>query len=112
MVNDVSSCHILLMRIFARSTIVAFGQKHPEAIVALNEWYTDFDKKSWESPNHIKSQYASASIIGNHRIVFNIKGNHYRLIASFNYRKQFVFIKFIGTHAEYDKIDALTVEDF
>lgn len=100
------------MRVFAKSTILEFGKRHRDALSSLVEWYKDFDKNSWSNPNHIKATYASASVIGNNRIVFNIKGNTYRLIVEFNYERQLAFIKFLGTHAEYDKIDAQTVEDF
>ena len=66
---------------------------------------------SWATPQDIRDRYASASFVGHNRVVFNIKGNDYRLIAAVAYRFQAVYIKFIGTHAQYDRIDAATVED-
>jgi mRNA interferase HigB len=64
---------------------------------------------TWETPNDVKKTFASASILKDNRVVFNIKGNSYRLVAKFNYLKQWIFIRFIGTHKEYDKIDANTI---
>jgi mRNA interferase HigB len=64
------------------------------------------------SPQQVKNQYANASVIANNRIVFNIKGNDYRLIVAIAYKTQFVYVKFIGTHAEYDKVDAAVVDQF
>lgn len=69
-------------------------------------WYYEAKHAQWSSPNDIKAQYASASIIAGNRIVFNIAGNKYRLIVRMNYDSKTVFVRFIGTHSEYDKIDA------
>lgn len=63
----------------------------------------------WRTPNYVKMTYANASILKDNRIVFNIKGNSYRLVAKFNFEKQWIFIRFIGTHTEYEKIDANTI---
>lgn len=75
----------------------------------LKTWYDTALNSDWKSPNDIKGTYANASILKNGRVVFNIKGNSYRLVVRFNFEKQWVFIRFIGTHAEYDKIDANTI---
>jgi mRNA interferase HigB len=98
------------MNIYNESTIKAFVKTFPDSNKALNLWYHDVTSKRWKNPNEVKKDFASASIIGNNRVVFNIKGNDYRLIVDFNYIKGWGFIKFIGTHKEYDKVDAKTVD--
>jgi mRNA interferase HigB len=75
----------------------------------LETWYETVKGARWEKPTDIRNFYATISILKNSRVVFNIKGNDYRLVAKINYRKQWLFIRFIGTHAEYDKIDANTI---
>ncbi len=72
----------------------------------MKTWYDTAKNADWKNPNDVKASYSSASIIGDNRVVFNVKGNNYRLIVKFNYRLQWAFIRFVGTHAEYDKIDA------
>jgi mRNA interferase HigB len=100
------------MRVLARSTLEAFWRqpRYKTSEPQLKAWYADALKAKWSTPQDIKDQYANASVIGNNRVVFNIKGNDYRLIVSIAYRQAMVFVKFIGTHAEYDKIDAETVD--
>ena len=93
-------------RIFAKSTLRKFWEKHADSEQYLKTWYDTAYSSNWKNPNDVKSTYANASILKENRIVFNIKGNSYRLVAKFNYAKQWIFIRFIGTHAEYDKIDA------
>lgn len=75
----------------------------------MKTWYETVTNANWESPSDIRNTYATVSIVQNQRYVFNIKGNSYRLIAKINFEKKWVFIKFIGTHAEYDKINATTI---
>ncbi|MCT4560678.1 MAG: type II toxin-antitoxin system HigB family toxin [Crocinitomicaceae bacterium] len=75
----------------------------------LKAWYHEAKQANWSNPNDIKSQYRSASIVGNNRVVFNICGNKYRLIVQINYQNQWVFIRFVGTHKEYDQIDAANI---
>ena len=96
-------------RIFAKSTLRQYWEKHAEVEQHLKTWYDTAMNSSWKNPAEVKNTFANASILKNRRVVFNIKGNSYRLIAKFNFEKQWVFIRFIGTHAEYDKIDANTV---
>ncbi len=93
-------------RIYSKSTLREYWEKHPNSEQYLKTWYDTAMNSDWKNPSDIKMTYASASILKNSRIVFNIKGNSYRLVAKFNFEKQWIFIKFIGTHAEYDKIDA------
>ena len=97
------------MRIIAKSTLRDYWFKHPDCEQALKAWYQETDHSEWQNPNDIKLKYPSASIVANNRIVFNIKGNSYRLIVKINYTYQMVWIRFIGTHAEYDKIDATKI---
>lgn len=96
-------------RIFAKSTLRDFWEKHSDSEQYLKTWYDTVKNSIWNSPNEVKQTYVNASILKSNRIVFNIKGNSYRLVAKFNFEKQWVFIRFIGTHTEYDKIDANTI---
>ena len=98
------------MRIIAVSSLRRFWERHPDAEQPLKAWYDEAKHASWATPQQIKNHYASASFVGSNRVVFNTKGNHYRLIAAVTYRFQAVYIKFVGTHAEYDRVDAATVE--
>ena len=93
-------------RIFAKSTLRIYWETHPDVEQYLKTWYDTAMNLFWKSPNDVKQTYAHASILKDNRIVFNIKGNSYRLVAKFNFEKQWIFIRFIGTHQEYAKIDA------
>lgn len=97
------------MRVIARKALREFWEKHKDVESALKSWYSEVEKSSWETPNSIKKDYPSASVLNNNRIVFNIKGNKYRLIVKINYEFKIVWIRFIGTHSEYDKVNANTV---
>lgn len=99
------------MRIIATGTLRRFWGRHPDSEQPLKAWYDEAKHASWTTPQEIKNHYASASFVGSNRVIFNIKGNDYRLIAAVAYRFQAVYIKFIGTHAEYDRVDAATVEE-
>ena len=96
-------------RVFAKSTLREFWEKFPDSEQYLKTWYDTAMSSDWKSPYDVKQTYANASILKESRIVFNIKGNSYRLIAKFNFEKQWIFIRFIGSHKEYDKIDANTI---
>jgi mRNA interferase HigB len=96
-------------RIFAKSTLREYWDMNPDSEQYLKTWYDTAIYADWKSPSDVKQTYANASILKDSRIVFNIKGNSYRLVAKFNYEKQWIFIRFIGTHNEYDKIDANTI---
>lgn len=95
-----------MKRILAKSTLREFWEKYPDSEQYLKTWYDTVKKVSWLTPIDVKQTYVTASILKNGRVVFNIKGNSYRLVVKFNYEKQWAFIRFIGTHTEYDKIDA------
>lgn len=97
------------MRIISRKKLREFWKNHPDAYEPLQSWYIDTKRATWKSPADIKKVYRTASILPNHRVVFNIKGNHYRLIVVVKYKYGRVYIRFVGTHSEYDKIDATTI---
>lgn len=97
------------MRIIAKKILREFWEKHNDCEQQLKSWFQEASKAEWTSPNEIKSEYPSASIIGNDRIVFNIKGNTYRLIVKINIDYQMVWIRFIGTHSAFDKVNAKTI---
>lgn len=98
------------VRVIAVAALRAFWQKHPDAEQPLKAWFEEVTKASWSQPSDIKARYRSASVLKDRRMVFNIKGNEYRLIVAIAYRLQIVYVKFIGTHSEYDAVDAHTVE--
>ena len=87
----------------------AFWELHPDCEQQLKTWYEDTEKVRWVNPNQIKEDYPSASILKDNRVVFNIKGNNYRLIVKINYEYQMIWIRFIGSHKEYDNIDAKNI---
>ncbi|MBD2364827.1 type II toxin-antitoxin system HigB family toxin [Anabaena minutissima FACHB-250] len=97
------------MRIIARSTLREFWETHPDAEQPLKAWYDEASRAEWSSPTDIKSTYRNASIIANNRVVFNIKGNDYRLTVHVRYDIRIIFIRFVGTHSEYDNVDATTI---
>lgn len=94
------------MRIIAKKILREFWENHKDCEQQLKSWYKEVDKSEWKSFNEIKNDYPRASILNDNRVCFNIKGNNYRLIVKVNFDYQMVWIRFIGTHAEYDKIDA------
>lgn len=98
------------MRVIAVKTLRDYWRRHPDAKAALQAWLSEVQQASWKQPSDIKSKYGNASILKNRRVVFNIKGNDFRLVAALAYNSGVVFVKFIGTHKAYDAIDAATVE--
>jgi mRNA interferase HigB len=104
------------MRVIARGTLRRFveklrGHKDQRAVKsALDAWFYEAEQAHWKNPADVRKAYANASVVSAERVVFNIKGNDYRLVAAINYRLQIVFIKWLGSHAEYDKIDVRTVK--
>ena len=93
------------LRIVAKKILREFWESHSDSEQQLKSWYKEASIAEWTSPKDIKMEYPSVSILPDNRVVFNIKGNHYRLIVKINYDYQMIWIRFIGTHAEYDKID-------
>ena len=95
------------MRIISKKTLKDFYEqsKYADSKSTLEAWHKEVLKLDWNNPNEVKEMYRSASIIGNEKVVFNIAGNKYRLIVTINYYAKIVFIKFIGTHKQYDKVN-------
>ncbi|MDA3938280.1 MAG: type II toxin-antitoxin system HigB family toxin [Spirochaetia bacterium] len=91
------------MKVIARKTIDSFNRKHPDAKSSIESWYQEALAAYWKNTMDIKNRYAAASILGENYVIFNIKGNSYRLVTKVAYKRQTVFIKWIGTHAEYSK---------
>ena len=98
-----------MKRIVSKKTLRELWEKHSDSEQYLKTWHETAKSSNWSSPNDVKKTYINASILKDNRVVFNIKGNSYRLIVKFNYERQWAFIRFVGTHAEYDKIDANTI---
>jgi len=98
------------MRVIAVSTLRAFWLRHPDAEQPLKSWYEEVANAHWTQPADIKAHYRTASVLKNRRVVFNIKGNDYRLIVAVAYQLQIVYVKFVGTHREYDAVNAETVD--
>ena len=98
------------MRIIAVSTLREFWKKYPDALEPLSAWVAVVSRAQWSQPADVKAQYQNASILKNRRAVFNIKGNDYRLIVAVAYQLGIVYIKFVGTHKQYDAVDAEAVE--
>ena len=103
------------VRVIARSTLREFAEtlkgtkNHAPVKSALDAWFHEIEAASWKNPAEVKAAYANASIVGDDRVVFNIKGNSFRLVVAVDYARQVVFIKWIGSHADYDHIDAAKV---
>ena len=97
------------MVIITKSTLNEFAQQHPDAATALNDWYALVKAADWNSLAAVKQTVNSVDYVANDRYVFNIKGNQYRIVAMIFFDKRTVFIRFVGTHAQYDKIDCATV---
>lgn len=97
------------MRVIAKRTLRDFWEKHADSEQQLKSWYNEAEQADWKFPNDIKKDYPLASILEDNRMVFNIRGNNYRLIVRINYKYGIVWIRFVGTHAEYDKVDATKI---
>jgi mRNA interferase HigB len=94
------------MHVISRLTLIKFWEKHPDAETPLRIWFKKVESARWKNVNELKSEFPTADYVGNDRIVFEIKGNKYRIIVLVFFTGQKMFIRFVGTHAEYDKIDA------
>jgi mRNA interferase HigB len=97
------------LRVIAKKILREFWQKHSDVEQQLKSWFYETSKAKWKNTKDIKKEYSTASFLAGNRVVFNIKGNQYRLIVKINYDYGMVWIRFIGTHAEYDKIDAIKI---
>jgi len=97
------------LRVIAKKILREFWQRHADCEQQLKAWFQETSKSEWRNTKDIKNEYPSASFLADNRVVFNIKGNHYRLVVKINYDYQMVWIRFIGMHSEYDKIDATKI---
>jgi mRNA interferase HigB len=97
------------LRVIAKKILRDFWTHHPDCEQQLKSWYQEAEVAQWKGPIDIKRNYPSSSILENNRVVFNIKGNHYRLVVRINYDYGMVWIRFIGTHSQYDKIDSTKI---
>lgn len=100
------------MNIIKRSTLIEFSRKHPETEQPLKAWFHMAKKAEWKNAAEVKRTYNKASVINSERVVFDISGGNYRLVVAFKFSAKIAFIKFIGTHAEYDRINAATVDRY
>ncbi|MGL5115074.1 MAG: type II toxin-antitoxin system HigB family toxin [Beijerinckiaceae bacterium] len=100
------------MRLIARKHLEAFAERHPDALVGLSAWRRRVRLEDWRSTNDVMMAYSKAKALNGERVRFEIQGGKYRLIAAFDFRRGIAFVKFIGTHAEYDTIDALSISIF
>jgi len=96
---------VLIVRVVSKKKIVDFYTRHANSKTALEDWYKKVTKAGWQNINELKQDFLSADYVGNNRVVFNIKGNDFRLVAIIIYVSQKVYVRWIGTHAVYDKID-------
>ncbi len=94
------------MHVISRRTLEAFWKEHADVEEQLKAWHFEAEHANWKSPSDVKVRHRSADILSGDRIVFNIKGNHYRLIVKVHYQISRVYVRFVGTHAEYDEINA------
>lgn len=100
------------MRLIARSTLVEFGDRHPETKASLAHWMSVTKAAAWKNANEVQASFSKAKVLNGERVRFEVAGGDYRMIVAFDFRRSIAFVKFIGTHAEYDRIDALTVNLF
>ena len=91
------------MRVIGRDKLIKFSTKHNQAKAALNAWFAEAERANWQTPKDIKENYRSADFLSANRVIFNIKGNHYRLVIKVRYENGIVVIQWVGTHAEYDR---------
>lgn len=97
------------VRIIAKGTLRVFWKRHPNVKGPLEAWHQEVAHADWAAPSAVKAHFRSASVLPDNRVVFNLAGNHYRLVVKINYPYRVVYIRFVGTHGEYDAIDATTV---
>ncbi len=100
------------MRLVAQSTLAEFAERHPQAKASLTHWRAVVKVARWTNVAEVQAAFSKAKALNGERVRFEIAGGDFRLVAAFDFRRSIVFVKFVGTHAEYDKIDALTVHLF
>lgn len=97
------------MRVISRKSLREFATKHPPAKAPLDAWFAEASRADWSNFSAVKAAYGSADVVAGNRVIFNIGGNKYRLIVKIAYRSRTLYVRFVGTHAEYDKVDAKTI---
>lgn len=97
------------MRIIAKRTLKDFWERHPSAKTSLVYWHAAVRQAEWANPSAVRATFRSADFVGGNRVIFDIGGNNFRLVAHVRYEKRIVFVRFVGTHADYDRIDPETV---
>jgi mRNA interferase HigB len=102
-------CLQIVMRVISRRTLKDFYERHAAAKAPLEAWFHEAKAAAWRTPKDISARYPSADFLAGNRVVFDIAGNHYRLVARIHYNTAIVFVRFVGTHAAYDRIDATEV---
>ena len=100
------------MRVVARSTLVSFYRAHPETEASLTRWYELTKKASWKSMSDIQAAFPKAKVLNGQRVRFEIAGGNYRLIVAFDFPRKVAFVKFVGTHAQYDSVNVYTISQF
>ena len=100
------------MRIIARSTLTAFAARNPKASAAIERWHRIAKHATWSTPEEVKATFSGAKVLSGERVRFELHGGDFRMIVAFDFRRRVAFVKFLGTHAEYEKVDALTIELF
>ena len=101
-----------VMRLIARSTLAEFGDRHPETRPSLAHWMSVTKAAAWMNTNEVRASFSKAKVLNGERVRFEVAGGDYRMIVAFDFPRGIAFVKFIGTHADYDRIDALTVNLF
>jgi len=100
------------MRVIARNVLLAYAGVHPETTISLERWYRLVKAANWTSMDDVRRAAPKSKVLNRDRVRFEVAGGSYRLIAAFDFRRQIVFVKFVGTHTEYDAVDALTITRF
>ncbi|MDQ3143617.1 MAG: type II toxin-antitoxin system HigB family toxin [Pseudomonadota bacterium] len=100
------------MRLIAQSTLVAFAERHPRSSASLTHWRAVVKAANWTNATEVQGAFSKAKALNGERVRFEVAGGDFRLVVAFDFRRSIAFVKFIGTHADYDKIDALTVNLF
>ena len=101
-----------MMRIIARKTLAAFSKKHPNARISLDHWSSIAEMADWSDTNDIRATFPKAKVLNGERVRFEIGGGNHRLVVAFKFKRRLCFVKFLGTHAEYDRIDALEISQY
>lgn len=104
------SIYLVVFNVINKRSVLIYCTEYPNASVALQEWYYEISRKSFSTFNELKMSYGNASLVGDDRVVFNISGNHYRLVVRIVFDFKTIQIKWFGSHAEYDKIDVLKIK--